>query len=823
MLNNLGDYNAFLVKYNSAGAVQWAKALASSDQVYATKVKLDPAGNIYLGGSFVTDLTIDATTLTGTGNKDGFLAKFNNAGGLQWVERMSGASNAGAEEAVTDSAGNVYVVGEFGDANGDVVSFGSGITLTNIGSTVPGTPVGDAFLAKYNSSGVIQWAKRAGTTNYDLFTGITTDGRGNFYASGALDGVGMPNGFKAVITKYDTNGVVQWTQTSSGTNGALAFGGPLLDAGTNCYIAGWFQTNVVFGTNVLTGKGYWDFYIAKLGTNALQVIDYTYITNSGTITITGYIGAGGAITIPSTINGLTVTSIGDNSFQSRSSLTSVIIPNSITNIGNGAFFRCSSMSVVSMSSNVINIGYNAFYACPITDIVIPDGVVNIGNAAFQLCTNLTNISIPSSVINIGSAVFSQCASLATITVDTKNPAYYSSADGVLFDKSQTTLIQYPGGKTGSYTIPNGVTNIGQSAFGYSYSLTGVTIPTSVTSIGNGAFYNCDGLTNIAIPTSVTSIGWTAFSGCASLTNITIPNNVTSIGSGAFADCTKLTSITLPTNIESIESTLFLGCTHLAALTIPNGVTNIGFGAFSGCSNLVSIAIPNSVTSMGRGVFWNCASLTSVMMSTNITSIDQQMFYFCTSLTNLTIPIGVTNIGPGAFVGCSSLVSVAIPNSVTTIGYAAFNGCSKLVSIYVSSGVSYIGDYTFLNCSSLSGLFFGGNAPDRGTLYVFSGATNAIVYYLPETTGWDSWSSPPPAVLWNPTAQTSGPDFGIKTNRFGFNITGTTNIPIVVEAATNLTGAAWLPLLNGTLTNGSIYFGDSQWTNYPQRFYRIRSP
>ncbi|MGH7953958.1 MAG: hypothetical protein ACREFE_18830 [Limisphaerales bacterium] len=77
-------------------------------------------------------------------------------------------------------------------------------------------------------------------------------------------------------------------------------------------------------------------------------------------------------------------------------------------------------------------------------------------------------------------------------------------------------------------------------------------------------------------------------------------------------------------------------------------------------------------------------------------------------------------------------------------------------------------------------------------------------------------------MWNPQAQTSDGSFGVQNNQFGFNITGTRNIPIVVEASTNL-GGTWTPLQACTVTNGSIYFSDSQWINYPNRFYRIRSP
>ena len=104
--------------------------------------------------------------------------------------------------------------------------------------------------------------------------------------------------------------------------------------------------------------------------------------------------------------------------------------------------------------------------------------------------------------------------------------------------------------------------------------------------------------------------------------------------------------------------------------------------------------------------------------------------------------------------------------------------------------------------------------------------NATVYYLPGTTGWGAPGTPfggLPTMLWNPQAQTSDGSFGVQTNRFGFNITGTTNIPIVIEACANLASPVWVPLQSCTLTNGSVYFCDPQWTNYPGRFYRFRSP
>jgi hypothetical protein len=268
-------------------------------------------------------------------------------------------------------------------------------------------------------------------------------------------------------------------------------------------------------------------------------------------------------------------------------------------------------------------------------------------------------------------------------VDALN-SFYSSVDGVLFNQSQTVLIQFPGGKAGSYTIPN----------------------------------------------SVTSLGDSAFSDCTSLTSVTIPNSVTSIGEFAFAYCSSLTSVT----------------------------------------------IPDSVTSIGNIVF-----------------------YFCSRLTRVTIPHSVTSIGFDAFAYCTSLTSVTIPNSVTSIGETAF-----------------------ADCTSLTGVYFEGNAPSVGP-GVFSAANNATVYFLPGTTGWGTTFASRPTALWNPLVQTSDASFGVRMNRFGFTITGTINLVIVVENCTNLANPVWTPVGTNTLAGGASYFSDPEWTNHPARFYRLRSP
>jgi hypothetical protein len=175
-----------------------------------------------------------------------------------------------------------------------------------------------------------------------------------------------------------------------------------------------------------------------------------------------------------------------------------------------------------------------------------------------------------------------------------------------------------------------------------------------------------------------------------------------------------------------------------------------------------------------------------------------VFSGCTSLTNVTIGNGVSSIPPDAFQGCSQLNRVTIPNSITTIGSYAFQSCSSLVTIY-----------------------FQGNAPSADST-IFNSDGNLTAYYLPGTTGWNSTYSGFPTVLWNPQAQNDA-NFGVRSNAFGFNIIGPSNLVIVVEASTNFANPVWQPLQTNTLTGGSSYFSDPKWTNYPGRFYRLRSP
>ncbi|MDR1893405.1 MAG: leucine-rich repeat domain-containing protein [Spirochaetales bacterium] len=238
--------------------------------------------------------------------------------------------------------------------------------------------------------------------------------------------------------------------------------------------------------------------------------------------------------------------------------TSYAIPNSVTAIGNSAFAGCYNLTEVFIPAGVTAIGDYAFAYTGLTSVSIPVGVTSIGNSAFAGCSNLTGVSIPAGVTSIGNMAFVACYQLSAITVDSANQNY-SSAGGVLFNKDQSTLIQYPNGRSEtSYAIPNSVTDIGSSAFYNCSNLTGITFPATLTTINSDAFAYCSNLADITFPDALTTINSYAFYQCEALTSVTFPAAVTNIGGWAFSYCRNLISVTFGGENTTIGSNAFPG-------------------------------------------------------------------------------------------------------------------------------------------------------------------------------------------------------------------------------------------------------------------------
>jgi len=607
-------------------------------------------------------------------------------------------------------------------------------------------------------------------------------------------------------------------------------------------------------------------------TSTYVLFPFNYITNQGTITITGYTGPGGAVTIPDTINGLPVTSITGFEFGAvpgQPPTTIILQPPllPISPITVGPVPIGPTPIAIPITITMPQISSVPIITNPIVSTPIP----RVTTARLPI----TSVAIPRSVTNILDGVFRNCPGLTAITVAAGNPAYGSEA-GVLFNRDQTELVEYPEGKTASsYLVSNSVTSIAAYAFAGCTNLTSVTIGSRVSSIGFDAFASCGRLaaftvkgsnpayvseagvlfnkhqttlvqypvakagTSYLIPGSVTTIGAAAFANCGRLTSVTMPGSVMDIGEGAFEYCTNLASTAVGSHVASIESYVFQGCTRLASVTIPESAINVGSTAFLNCPSLsaITVAANNPAYASVAGVWFNkkqttliqyppAKAGTSYSIPSRVLDIGTAAFANCLRLTSVTIPNSVTNIGQTAFFDCTNLTSVVIGSGVASIGLEAFWGCASLSSITIPSRVTSIGDLAFWGCTNLRGVYFQGNAPNIDTNGyagdIFVEDNNATAYYRAGTTGWGSTFGGISTALWNVRVR-SDASLGGRANQFGFNLTGLTNQTIVVEACTNLFLPLWQPIQTNTLTGGSLHFSDPQWTNYPARFYRVRSP
>lgn len=455
------------------------------------------------------------------------------------------------------------------------------------------------------------------------------------------------------------------------------------------------------------------------------------------------------------------------------------------------FDKNTDIKSIIIENGVTSIGVNMFSCINLTSVIIPDSVTSIYNGAFSGCSSLKSITIPDSVSLIDSA-FGNCTSLTDITVNPNNQTYMS-IDGVLFNKSQTEIVNYPAGnRERAYTIPDGVTVVADSAFWGCYNLETIAIPNSVTSIENDAFCRCTSLTSITIPNSVTNIGSSVFNGCESLTNVLMLGNITSINDYMFRNCSALTSVIIPDGVTDIGSYAFNGCTSLSNITIPDSVANIGYyafentayykdslnwtdnvlyignhlikanealsgeckikdgiksispTAFKNCVGLTSVKIPSSVTNIGDSVFDGCKNLDSIYIS-NIAAwcnIDFSRFGAPFSYANklylndelvadLVIPEGITKIGEGAFDGYTGLTSISIPDSVTKIGDYAFRECTGLTNVTISDNVESISDYAFYGCTELRSVKLSKSLVSIGD-YAFNGCESLTSITLPDS-------------------------------------------------------------------------------------------
>lgn len=365
---------------------------------------------------------------------------------------------------------------------------------------------------------------------------------------------------------------------------------------------------------------------------------------------------------------------------------------------------------------VTRIGPEAFFRAKISAVTIPDSVTVIEEHAFDSCSGMTEAALGKNVADIGELAFYGCTSLKSFKVDDGNSYYTADAQGILYKKDMSELIQYAtGNERESFIIPEGVSVIGPYAFGNARKLKSVTLPESLRCTGEYAFYYCTGLTSVTFPDGVTDIGFASFDNCVGLTGVDIGSGVKSIDDNVFRNCKKLEDIsvsgasaffTVDENGVLFEKDMkvlrqYPAGSALTEYTIPDGVEEIGVYAFGYAVDLKKITLPEGVKTFGESAFYGCSGLTAINLPESLTEIGGDAFRGCAKLSDVTLPDSLESIGYYAFYDCASLESVIIPDGVGHLGYQAFYGCGSLAFAHLPAGIDYIDGDVFGNCPILA--------------------------------------------------------------------------------------------------------------------------
>jgi len=217
-----GGNDLLVAKYDTSGAIQWQRSLGGANGDLGFGIAVDSSGNVYVVGQ---------TLSQGAGSNDLLVAKYDTSGAIQWQRSLGGADNDVGNGIAVDSSGNVYVVGR---------------TLSQ------GAGADDLLIAKYNTSGAIQWQRSLGGADNDIGNGIAVDSSGNVYVVGRTDsqGAGLND---LLVAKYDTSGAIQWQRSLGGADFETGFG-IAVDSSGNVYVVGQTLSQGAGGNDLLVAK-----------------------------------------------------------------------------------------------------------------------------------------------------------------------------------------------------------------------------------------------------------------------------------------------------------------------------------------------------------------------------------------------------------------------------------------------------------------------------------------------------------------------------------------------------------------------------------------
>ncbi len=436
--------------------------------------------------------------------------------------------------------------------------------------------------------------------------------------------------------------------------------------------------------------------------------------SDNTAKVLGCSGSATDIVILQTVEGHTVIEIGDNAFESNSTIISVKLPDSVVRLGDYAFNNCTKLVSINLPADMKYIGVCAFQNCQmLTAVSIPNGVEEIFTATFANCNKLESIKLGTGLKTIHDSAFSSCSVLNELVLP----------DG-LISIGRDAFISCNGLE--KVIIPASVETIGRYAFGYGDS-SKLTIYAEAAEASSG----WDGDWNRRDEFAVYQVIWNysgfytdangivyAFSGeteaivhsyGGTAAQLIIPDTVdgrrvVGIADHAFYQCRDLLSVTLPNSITSIDAYAFYECRNMHTVNIPTELDTLGEYAFSYCRELTEITLPNTLTSIPNGAFDQCEKLATVKLGNAVESIGDAAFNACQKLADINFPSTIKSIGSSAFSSCHIIEEIVLPDGIETIGIYAFSNMGSLKLVILPASLTSVGEYAFRDGNSATKIY-----------------------------------------------------------------------------------------------------------------------